>query len=123
MRLPSPATAIALLVAERVFGAVQARDWVTIVVGGLVLAVVNMLVRPVVTVLAIPAIVLTLGLAYLLVNVAMVALAAWLVPSLDIGGFWDVVWAAIIIWLVNVFLQVIPGPWRAEKRRRRGRQV
>jgi putative membrane protein len=92
----------AIWVAVRVLDGVRSDGelW-TYVVAGIVLAAANTLVRPLVTILAIPLIVLTLGIAYLLVGVAMVALTAWLVDGLTIDGFWSAVGAAILVWLVN----------------------
>ena len=35
---------------------------------------------------------------------------------LDINGFRSLVWATIIVWLVNVVLDFVPGPWRGTRR-------
>jgi putative membrane protein len=92
----------AVWAAVRVLGGVHSDGEVsTYVIAGVVLAAVNSLVRPVITILAIPLIVVTLGIAYLLVGVAMFALTAWLIPGLTVDGFWSAVGGAIIIWLVN----------------------
>jgi putative membrane protein len=95
-------SAAAIWVAVRVLDGVRSDGEIaTYVIAGLVLAAANSLVRPIVTLLAIPLIVLTLGLAYLLVGVLMVALTAALVDGLAIDGFWSAVGAAILVWLVN----------------------
>ncbi len=92
----------AIWVAVRLLDGVRSDGEIaTYVIAGLVLAAANSLVRPVVVILAIPLIVVTLGIAYLLVGVAMVALTAWLVGGLAVDGFWSAVGAAIIVWLVN----------------------
>jgi putative membrane protein len=94
----------------------------TYVVAGLVLAAVNSLVRPVVTILALPLIVLTLGIAYLLVGVAMFGLTAWLIGGLVVDGFWSAVGGALLVWLVNwalsSALDLEGGRRRPEDRRR-----
>jgi len=36
-----------------------------------------------------------------LINIAMVALAAWIAPNFSIDGFWTYVGTVVIIWLVN----------------------
>ena len=33
-------------------------------------------------------------------------------PSFNIHGFWALVWATLIVWLVNLALDLVPGPWR-----------
>ena len=78
-------------------------------IAGVALAAVNSLVRPVVVFLAIPLIIITLGLAYLLVSVAMIGIVSWLVPDFSVDGFWSAVGAAIIVWLVNWGFSAVLG--------------
>jgi uncharacterized membrane protein YvlD (DUF360 family) len=46
----------------------------------------------------------------------MLLLTAAIVDSFDIHGFWALVWATLIVWLVNLALDVVPGPWRHTRR-------
>ena len=71
-----------------------------LVLAALVFTIVNWIVKPVVAVLAIPLIILTLGVAYFFVNVLMLLLTDWVVGDFEAGGFWTVVAAAIIVWVV-----------------------
>jgi len=83
------------------------RTWITFVLAGLVFSLANMVVKPIVAILAIPLIILTLGLAYFLVNVLMIFLTSWIVDDFDVDGFWAGVGAAIIVWIVNVLLDAL----------------
>src|SRR4051794_18416430 len=99
--------AAALWVAAKLLDSVQVsgdRTWVTFVVAGLVFSLVNLVVKPILTLLTLPLIVLTLGIAYLLVNVAMVFLTSAIVDDFHIDGFWTGVGAALIVWVVNALL-------------------
>jgi putative membrane protein len=58
-------------------------------------------IKPIVAILTLPLIVFTLGLFYLLINIAMVALAEWIAPNFSIDGFWTYVGVVAIVWLVN----------------------
>lgn len=78
--------------------------WITFVLAGLVFSAVNMVVKPIVAILAIPLIILTLGIAYFLVNVLMVFLTSWVVSDFHVSGFWSGVGAAVIVWAVNALL-------------------
>lgn len=78
--------------------------WLTFAIAGLVFSLVNMVVKPIVAVLAIPLIILTLGIAYFLVNVLMVFLTSWIVDAFRVDGFWAGVGAAIVVWVVNLVL-------------------
>lgn len=80
------------------------RTWVTFVVAGLVFSLANMVVKPIVAILAIPLIIVTLGIAYFLVNVLMIFLTSWIVDDFHVDGFWSGVGAAVIVWLVNALL-------------------
>jgi putative membrane protein len=96
----------ALWVAAKLLSGVSVTqdELATFVLAGLVFSLVNLVVKPLVTVLAIPLIVLTLGIAYFLVNVLMVFLTSWIVDRFQVDGLWAGVGAAIIVWAVNALL-------------------
>jgi putative membrane protein len=73
----------------------------SLIVIALIFGLVNALVRPILTVLTCPLIILTMGLFILIINALMLGLTAWLVPSLTIDGFWPAFWGALIISLVS----------------------
>ncbi|MEJ1964345.1 MAG: phage holin family protein [Gammaproteobacteria bacterium] len=70
---------------------------VTLVLAGVLLGVVNAIVRPVAVILTFPFTILTLGLFLLVVNAGMLALVAALLPGFHIDGFWTAVLAALIV--------------------------
>jgi putative membrane protein len=92
---------LALWVANGLFDGVRLHGWAGYLVGAAVLGIANAVLKPVLAVLTLPLILLTLGFFYLLINIAMVALAAWIAPNFSVHGFWTYVGAVIVIWLVN----------------------
>ncbi len=72
----------------------------TYLLAGLIFSLVNSILKPFVTLLSLPFIVLTLGLFVLVVNAAMVGLTVWLLPDISIG-FWGAVFSAITISIIN----------------------
>jgi putative membrane protein len=66
-----------------------------------VLALANAFLKPILTILTFPLIVLTLGLFYFVLNTAMLALAEWIAPDFSIDGFWTYIGATIVVSLVN----------------------
>lgn len=72
----------------------------TFLVAGLVLSLINTVLKPIVVVLSLPAILLTLGFFMLIVNGLMVYLALKLVPGLEVT-FWGAVLTGMIISLIN----------------------
>jgi len=69
----------------------------TLVLAGVLLGVVNAVVRPIAIVLTLPFTVLTIGLFLLVVNAAMLGLVALLLPGFHINGFWAAFLAALIV--------------------------
>jgi putative membrane protein len=103
------ANAIAIGVAVALIGSINATGLGAIVLAGLVFGIVNLLVKPVLTLLTLPLHVITLGLSLFFVNMAMFALTAWIVDDLDVGGFWSVVEGTVIIWVVDVIVHTVWG--------------
>jgi putative membrane protein len=100
---------VALLVIDSLFDSVEIGRWGSVLIGAAVLGIANAVVKPVLTVLALPLIVVTLGLAYFAINVAMLALAEWVASDFSIDGFWTYVGATIVVWLVNWILNLVLG--------------
>lgn len=70
---------------------------------GFVLSLINVILKPIIVILSLPAILLTLGLFTLIVNGFMVYVAGQLVPGFQIT-FWTAVLAGMIISLINYVL-------------------
>ena len=73
----------------------------TLVLAALLLGVVNAIVRPIVFLLTLPLTLLTLGLFLLVLNAAMVALVAWMLPGFRLHGFGAALLTWIIVWLTG----------------------
>jgi putative membrane protein len=73
----------------------------TLVGAGLLLGVVNAIVRPFALLLSLPALLLTLGLFLLVINAAMLGLVAPMLPGFRIAGFWTAVGGALIVSVVS----------------------
>ena len=98
---------VALLVIDWLFDSVEIGRWGSILLGAAVLAIGNAFLKPVLAILTFPLIILTLGLSYFALNIAMLALAEWIAPDFSIDGFWTYVGATIVVWLVNWILYTI----------------
>jgi putative membrane protein len=92
---------VALLVIDWLFDSVEIGRWGSVLLGAAVLGLANAFVKPVLAILTFPIILITLGLFYFVLNIAMLALAEWIAPEFVIDGFWTYVGATIVVWLVN----------------------
>ena len=86
----------------------------TFILAGLVFSIVNALLRPFIVLLALPAILLTLGLFMLVVNGIVVYLALKLIPSIHMT-FIGAIMTGIIISLANYVLSGIIERYRRPK--------
>lgn len=89
--------------------------WVAVFLVALILALINMSIKPILQILSIPITLLTLGLFYLIVNTLMLYFAAWLANGIfgvgfEIATFGSGFMAAIIISLVSVLLNGLLAP-------------
>jgi putative membrane protein len=82
----------------------------TLILAGLLLGIVNSIVRPIAIVLTLPMTILTLGLFLLVINAGMVALVAWMLPGMHVAGFWAAFWTAVVVSLVSIVGSWFVGP-------------
>ena len=86
-------------------------DWKTIAVVALIFGVVNALVRPLITVLTCPLMMLTLGLFTFVINALMLALTGWIAGQFHLGftvdGLWAAFLGAIVISVVSFILTLL----------------
>jgi putative membrane protein len=83
-----------------------------------VFGIVNSLLRPLLTVLTCPLIVLTLGIFSLVINALMLLLTGWLSTRWGLGftvsGFWPAFWGGLVVGMVSLLLSLMFGPSRSE---------
>ena len=77
------------------------------VIAGLILGLVNALVRPILVILTLPFTLITLGLFLLVVNTICLALTAALVPGFDIAGVFPAFLGALIVTVVSWILSAL----------------
>jgi putative membrane protein len=78
-----------------------------IIVAGLVLAIINIVLKPILVIFTLPAILLTLGLFTIIINGLTVFIASKLYGPLHITNFWAAVFAGMVIGLVNYLVTAI----------------
>jgi len=99
--------AFGLYVADYLLDGIVLTGLAPALVGGLVLGVINAIIRPVFIVLTLPFTLLTLGLFIFVVNAICFALAAALVPGFDIASFWSALGGALIVSVVSWILTAV----------------
>jgi putative membrane protein len=111
--------AIGLWIATEWVPGVRIDTPTTLILAGLLLGVVNAIVRPIVFLLTLPLTILTLGLFLLVVNAAMVALVAWILPGFHIPTFGAALLTWIIVWITGWIGSALIGHRGIERYARR----
>jgi putative membrane protein len=105
------AAAVWLLGGITVTGATTSDRVVTLVAVAVIFGLINAFVRPIITLLSIPFIILTLGLMIFVINALMLLLTSWIADKLGLGfhvdGFWTAVFGAIVFTLASWILQAV----------------
>ena len=115
--------ALVLLVVTVLLTGVTSSGAGALLLAAAVFGVLNTVLKPLLRLITLPLAVLTLGIAWFFVSMLMLVITKWIVSGFDINGFWTLVAATLIVWVVNLALDFIPGPWQVTgKRRRRNRR-
>jgi putative membrane protein len=78
-----------------------------VIIAGLILALINTVIKPILVILSLPAILVTLGLFMIIINGFCVYLVSKLYGQLHITDFWAAVFAGMVIGLVNYLVSSI----------------
>lgn len=78
-----------------------------IIIAGLVLAIINTIVKPIIIFLSLPALLVSLGLFMIIINGLTVYIASKLYHSLHVTNFWAAVFAGMVIGLVNYLVTAV----------------
>lgn len=89
----------------------QSTNWLSFIWLALIFGLINAIVRPILSFLTCPLIILTLGLGTLLINTLMFYLAGVIGTSFGVGflvaGFWPAFLGALIVSVVSIFLSMV----------------
>jgi putative membrane protein len=110
------ANALALWVVIIVFSGVTIGGVADLVEAAIVFGLLNTFVKPLIKLVTLPLAVITLRLIWFLVAMLMLEVTTWIVSSFNIHGFLTLIWATLLIWAVNLVLDLAPGPWRGTRR-------
>lgn len=87
----------------------ELNKFTTAVLVAIVLAFLNTIVKPILTILSLPITFFTLGLFLLVINGVIILFADKLVVGFKVDGFWTALWFSIVLWFVNGLLELLGG--------------
>jgi putative membrane protein len=99
---------VGLWIATRWVSGIRIDDARTLVLAGLVLGIVNAIIRPIAVILTFPLTILSLGVFLLVVNAGMLGLTAWLLRGFHVADFWAALLASLLVsitgWIGSMFI-------------------
>ena len=101
--------AVALLATTVVPGITFTGSWVQLIVAGAIFGLFNLIVRPLALFLSLPALILTLGLFYFVLNGILLWLAQFVLPGYRVSGILAGILGSLVLMLVNWLVSAIFG--------------
>ena len=79
----------------------------TVIWSALIFGILNTVLKPVLKLVTLPIALVTFGLAWFFVSMLMLWLSQKIINGFDIHGFWNYVWATILVWAVNMVVDAV----------------
>ena len=79
------------------------KNWLDAAIFGVIVGIVNGVIRPILVILTIPISVVSLGVFLLVINVFTFWLASEMAYGVHIESFWAAFWGGLIIWVTGIF--------------------
>ena len=111
------ATAAGFWIASKIVPGVRIDTTVALVEGGLLLGIINALVRPILVILTLPFTIITLGLFLLVVNAITLWLVTVFIHAIHIQGFWHLILTVIVLGLTSWVAGSLINSMTDQKRR------
>ena len=103
-------SAIAVIISAFFIPGIKVEGFVEALIFAVVLSILNRILKPLLVILTLPITFLTLGLFYLVINVIMIYMAAWIVsPGFEVQGFLSALLFSIVLSIVNSILDAMAG--------------
>lgn len=96
--------ALAVMLTAWIIPGIVVTNFQTAMIAALVIALVNVFIRPAILLLFLPINILTLGLSVLVINALLLMFVAHIVSGVSINNFWSAFFGAILLSLLTVFI-------------------
>jgi putative membrane protein len=94
-------SAVAVVIGAYVIPGVSVNSYLTALIVALILSLLNVTVKPLLTILTIPITILTLGLFLLVINVIIIYITEALIPGFHVAGFFSALLFSLVLAVVN----------------------
>ena len=98
------ALALSIMFVGWVIPGITVSSFGTAMIASIVIALVNIVIKPILIFLTLPINILTLGLFILVINALLFMFVAYLIPGVEVDGFWSAFLGALILSLLSIGL-------------------
>ncbi len=102
--------ALAIMLAAEILPGINVENFLGAALVALLLAVLNVTLKPVLILLTIPITIVTLGLFLLVINALMILIASNLISGFQVDNFWWALLFSIVMALINSVLENLAAP-------------
>ncbi len=93
---------LAIMIMAWIVPGIVVSNFLTAMLAGVVIALINIFIKPVLLIFFLPINILTLGIFVMVINALLLLFVAYLVPGVTINGFWSAFAGAIILSLLTL---------------------
>ncbi|SDS62434.1 phage holin family protein [Winogradskyella sediminis] len=97
--------ALAVFILAHLLSGVTVDGYVGAIIVAIVLAILNLLVKPILVILTLPATIFTLGLFLLVINALIILLADKLIDGFAVSSFWTALLFSVLLSILQSLLQ------------------
>ncbi|MFD2552035.1 phage holin family protein [Bizionia sediminis] len=102
-------TALAVVILSKLLPGVTVASYLTAIMVAIVLALLNVLVRPLLVFFTLPATILTLGLFLFVINACIILLADNIISGFSVASFWTALWFSILLTILESIFYGLVG--------------
>ena len=96
------ALALSIMFVGWVVPGISVANFTTALVASVVVALVNLVITPILVFLTLPINILTLGIFILIINALLFMFVAYLVPGVEVNGFWSAFLGALLLSILSI---------------------
>lgn len=96
------ALALSIMFVGWVVPGISVANFTTALIASVVVALVNLVIKPILVFLTLPINILTLGIFILIINALLFMFVAYLVPGVEVNGFWSAFLGALLLSILSI---------------------
>jgi len=96
------ALSLAIMFVGWVIPGITISSFLTALIASIVVALVNLFIKPILVFLTLPINILTLGIFILVINALLFMFVGYLVPGVEIDGFWSAFLGALLLSILSI---------------------